>query len=332
MSYLLAIRNPISVIRSLAKRDQFDLEKSALLWLTHTVSSLEGTRGERSRTLIDYDRLIRAPEPELYRVIYHLKLQVDPNELQIYLTQFLDEKLRHTTYDPDDLALSRFTESFVRDLYSVLLDAASGKLAINAPAVLQQLARSLGELDRWEYPLTYVDSLYHFKRSASQEITTRDAQIRESQAELAQIGGKIFDRARNRGEAGLSDQRARESRCRASLADLQELNARLERTEGELVRERQAVTHYNSTITALEKVGAERASQIQELNARLERTDGELVRERQAVAHCNSTISALEGTIVNLTQQVEGFQVRFERTQGESILEASGGCAPRVDE
>jgi O-antigen biosynthesis protein len=320
VSYLLAIRNPISVIKSLAKRDQFDLEKSALLWLTHTVSSLEGMRGERSRALIDYDRLMRAPEPELYRLASDLKLQVDPNELQIYQKQFLDEKLRHTTYGPDDLALNSFTESFVQDLYSVLLDAASGKLAINAPAVLHQLARSRGELDRWEYPLRYVDSLYHFKRSASQEITSRDAQIRESQAELVRIRSEIASERQTMLERD-SAISTLEKLGAERASQVQELNSRLARTEGELVREQQAVAHCNSTISRLEIVGAERASQVQELNSRLIPTEGEWVHERQAVAHCNSTISALEKVGAERVSQIQELNSRLERTEGEFARE-----------
>ncbi len=278
ISYLLALRNPISVIQSLAKRDQFDLEKSALLWLTHTVSSLEGMRGESSRTLIDYDRLIRAPEPELYRVASDLKLRVDPKELQIYRTQFLDQKLRHTTYGPDDLALSSFTESFVRDLYLVLLDAASGKLAIDSPAVLHQLSRSRGELDRWEYPLKYVDSLYYFKRSASQEIMTRDAQIREYQAELARLRSEISAEhlTTAKRDSAIS---ALEKVSAERASQIQELTVRLERTQGELVREAQAAAHCSSTISALEGTLSNLRQQVEEFQVRFDRTQSDSILE-----------------------------------------------------
>src|SRR6266545_6854697 len=56
VSYVITLRHPLSVCRSLAKRNGFDVEKSALLWLEHVISSLDGTVGE-NRIVVDYDLL-----------------------------------------------------------------------------------------------------------------------------------------------------------------------------------------------------------------------------------------------------------------------------------
>ena len=60
VSYVLAIRNPLSVARSLANRDGFSHEKSFLLWLGHVVTSVVHTEGYK-RVLVDYDKFLCAP-------------------------------------------------------------------------------------------------------------------------------------------------------------------------------------------------------------------------------------------------------------------------------
>src|SRR4029077_19950349 len=66
-SYVLALRHPLSVAKSLAKRDGFDAEKSYLLWLEHVIPSLSGSARDK-RVLIDYDRLMQSPDRELKRI------------------------------------------------------------------------------------------------------------------------------------------------------------------------------------------------------------------------------------------------------------------------
>jgi GT2 family glycosyltransferase/glycosyltransferase involved in cell wall biosynthesis len=184
ISYVLVVRNPISVVKSLARRDQFDPEKSALLWLIHCVTMLEQTVGEHSRVLVDYDMLMRSPEQELRRMAAALGLAVEPAELHAYVAGFLNTELRHTTYDWHDLKLSSFTRSLVHDFYGVLLDAAGDKVPLDAPAMKRELGKARQELDRWHDPLRLVDSLYHFKRAASQTIADRDARVQQLNTEM----------------------------------------------------------------------------------------------------------------------------------------------------
>lgn len=49
--YVIAVRHPLSVADSLAKRDGLAPERSYLLWITHVLTSLRGT-AEDSRILI----------------------------------------------------------------------------------------------------------------------------------------------------------------------------------------------------------------------------------------------------------------------------------------
>ena len=62
-AYVIALRHPLSVIDSLTARDALDVQRSGWLWLTHLVCALHYTAGRR-RVVVDYDRLLAAPEHE----------------------------------------------------------------------------------------------------------------------------------------------------------------------------------------------------------------------------------------------------------------------------
>jgi hypothetical protein len=184
LGYVLAIRNPISVAKSLMHRDSFDFEKSTLLWLGHTVEMLEGTAGAERRVIVDYDQLIQAPQRELTRIAAALHLEIDSKEMQTYKSEFLDKTLRHTIYDLEDLTLDAFTASLTRDLYPLLLAAASDKIEIDAPKLQKEIVNSRKVLNHWKYPLRLIDSLYAFKRSTVQEFARRDARLEDVQRAL----------------------------------------------------------------------------------------------------------------------------------------------------
>ena len=73
---LFAIRNPLSVAKSLARRDGFDYEKSYLLWLEYVITALQNIRNER-RVFIDFDQLVAHPDRELQRMSKIFGLEIN---------------------------------------------------------------------------------------------------------------------------------------------------------------------------------------------------------------------------------------------------------------
>lgn len=124
VKYVIAFRNPISVTKSLAHRNQFPEEKSYLLWLAHTVPALQKTR-TATRALIDYDHLMDNPRRELSRVATELDLPLVEASLAEFEQEFLDSDLRHSHFAPPDLELVRSAPRQVKALYRALNDAAS---------------------------------------------------------------------------------------------------------------------------------------------------------------------------------------------------------------
>lgn len=120
--YVVAVRNPKSVSRSLERRDQFPTEKSLLLWLIHTVASLEETRG-LPRVIVDYDRLMERAHEELARMSARLGLPLDAQRVAKFQHEFLDGRLRHSRFVIDDLAATSLTEQLAKALFGALASA-----------------------------------------------------------------------------------------------------------------------------------------------------------------------------------------------------------------
>ena len=102
-AYVIAVRHPRAVIASLTARDGLDARRSGWLWLGHLVCALRYTHG-RPRVVVDYDRLLAAPERELARMGSALGLRAPgADAVREYAHAFLARELRHAEFAPDDL-------------------------------------------------------------------------------------------------------------------------------------------------------------------------------------------------------------------------------------
>lgn len=195
VSYVLALRHPLSVAKSLARRDGFDAEKSYLLWLSHVVTSLSGSVGAR-RVIVDYDCMMQAPDRELARIAKCLDLQIDPAESQRYKAEFLDEGLRHTRYGLNDLQADDACPPIVREIYTALLDVTSDKTSIDDTAMQSRMADWFREFDRLKAPLKLFDRL--FSQKADLKLTTavaeRDTAVAERDTAVAERNIAVAER------------------------------------------------------------------------------------------------------------------------------------------
>ena len=173
---VLALRHPLSVVKSLAKRDGFLPEHSYLLWLGHVLESLHGSEG-KSRVLVDYDRLMQSPDHELARIAGVFRLTISDVALDEYKHDFLDLELRHTTYNVRDLLQDGACPSIVREVYSKLLTVASGQSSLDDPALKKDVERWVEVFHQMKTSLNLVDKQYSQIASLSQAVTERDGQI-----------------------------------------------------------------------------------------------------------------------------------------------------------
>lgn len=101
--YILANRHPLSVARSLNRRDNFPVAHSLALWLMHQYAGLQMILADRV-LVVDYDLMLSDPSVQLKRISAFLDIDRNEVESQDYQTEFLDESLRHSEYTAAELS------------------------------------------------------------------------------------------------------------------------------------------------------------------------------------------------------------------------------------
>jgi uncharacterized protein (DUF3084 family) len=171
VNYVLAIRNPRSVVNSLAKRDTMDFEKGYLLWLSYVMPSLTNTTS-KERVIVDYDNLVDAPAFEIKRIANKLQLPVNSEKLSVYIEGFLDNKLRNEVYNLTDLIDDEKCPQLVSEVYSILRKESkinADDISLLGEDEVVKWALEFGCLDTY---FIYIDKLLSQLSSEEATITT----------------------------------------------------------------------------------------------------------------------------------------------------------------
>lgn len=120
-SYVMPIRNPLSVALSRAKLDvrRGQQTNSDLEWLVNVVPYFARVRAE-NLVVVDYDRLIQDPVAQLERLAARLDLPLTDRtrqDIREFENNFLKRRLQHTRFSIVDLKNSPTINGLVRDAY-----------------------------------------------------------------------------------------------------------------------------------------------------------------------------------------------------------------------
>jgi hypothetical protein len=125
--YLLVIRNPSSVAASLFTRQRMELESAQRLWLAHIVPFLDRLAG-KPLAVVDYDLLMLEPCRQLDRIAQNLALpKASEVEADRFAGEFLDERLQHTRFAPDEIDASTDLGRLTREAYVLLYELAEDR-------------------------------------------------------------------------------------------------------------------------------------------------------------------------------------------------------------
>ena len=141
-SFVIALRNPLSVARSRAKLDpRRGLQAASdLEWLISIVPYLRRTRPHRL-VVVDYDDLMDEPVAQLKRLSAELELppaRRHGEQIEDFVSRFLDPGLRHTRYDAEALHANEEVNPTVRNGYRLLRQVSQGALSTRAESFWQQ--------------------------------------------------------------------------------------------------------------------------------------------------------------------------------------------------
>ena len=94
--FIIIIRNPLEVAESLYKRNNFSMEKSAILWMRYMLDGEFYTRG-LNRTFVSFDELLKNPEEVIKSISNNLNINFPKHykDVSFEIKQFLEPKLKH---------------------------------------------------------------------------------------------------------------------------------------------------------------------------------------------------------------------------------------------
>ncbi|BEI34785.1 hypothetical protein PHIN6_03030 [Polynucleobacter sp. HIN6] len=194
--YLIVIRNPSSVVKSLATRNETPKEKSYLLWFQHVLASIVSTEGY-CRVIVDYDLYLKDPLSHLSRIASSLHLKA-PNlktpETQDYLSNFLEKELNHY---PDHKVDADAPREVVK-LFNYLLDFASDTQAASNQIISDSGLMTYLNVEFLNSAFRYINLLEDININevmrvnqewllAKNQITERDNQIQSLNNELMRV-------------------------------------------------------------------------------------------------------------------------------------------------
>lgn len=204
VSYVIALRNPVSIVDSLRKRNNIPAEKTYFLWLQHMLPALQMTEGAR-RVVVDYDEFMDAPYDQIKRVGKFLDLAIaeqGSQEVEIFEGGFLDKGLRHSRYSEAQLRLDSRAPSIVYDLYLFLSKLSRDELELGTSIVNDILLGLQNDFVRFFPIIDLVNNLEDERRSlwstiarlevvnseSSQKLTKQIADARQLNTQLLRLG------------------------------------------------------------------------------------------------------------------------------------------------
>lgn len=163
VDYLIAVRNPLSVARSLQHRNGFTERKSHWLWLQHYATAVAATCDTR-RLFVDYDALLTQPESQLKRLAEGFNLNYEPEAVCEYINTFLSQDLRHASFEAHDLNIAPRVPYSIKHAYALLSQCCSNEQTSVTQAFESAWATLEGELEQ-QRPI--FDTLDEFDRRAT---------------------------------------------------------------------------------------------------------------------------------------------------------------------
>lgn len=146
--YLLVVRNPVSVARSLQARDRIPPARAYLLWAVHVIPYLARLRNRRL-AVVDYDLLMDNPLPQLNRIAAQLAIPAGDGmaaEMKDY-GEFLSQGLRHSRHTEEDLMGDPAAGDLIKTAYLRLHRLARDEAGPSSKIFWREWSQMAEELD-----------------------------------------------------------------------------------------------------------------------------------------------------------------------------------------
>lgn len=320
--YVTITRNPLSVAKSLAKRDGMDLGFASLVWLNYVLASERSTRNS-PRVFLSYESMVRDFGPALEKISERFSIEWPRkiSSVEKEIAAYLSTDHQHHLASVDLLMANDGVPDLVKRAYVAMLDLEEDA---SSPAATAELDAIYDEFEDSWLPAGQV----MFAELLARETKARLAPTTDYAATELRLVGNV--RALMSQVDQLSAERdALKSKIVAMVEDQNPMEGQA--VEGEIRAER-----LKSSELATEL--ATRIGEIASLNAELSTRSAQLADSRQEIARYVSQMSALQADLRSLTEQYDsrGLDVSTLRDQAEQlrleIAAKSSELATRIDE
>ena len=159
VSIVCAVRDPLSVTRSLGKRNKMSTSHSGALYLSYWLSILTHIQDQQV-AFVQFDDIFENPNESLDKVVSKLAI-LPPDDyeerLHAFSSSFIDSSLRHSHSDSKDLILEPDLPQLTIELYETLLVATRNQ---NIKKALPFTTKANDTLSQLAPILCHYDHLY----------------------------------------------------------------------------------------------------------------------------------------------------------------------------
>ena len=196
-SFVLSLREPAAVAHSLLLRDQFSAEKSALLWLVHTLPVLPAAAGRHPTAVVEFEQLLSTPAAQLRGLAEHLEIALHTQQkaaIEEYANNFVDASLSHNHATGWDTDTAIGAQQLAARSHALLRQVSHGELT--ATEVTGRIADIVGELAAFAPVSAHLDALEDAmltllsrnETALQQQIDQRDIRIADLTQQLEAAG------------------------------------------------------------------------------------------------------------------------------------------------
>lgn len=221
-AWVIMLRHPMEIVRSLHQRDGMSRGRAYLLWLRYTLEAERTTRGGR-RAFVDYTALMadwQSVTRQLARDL-EMPLTLDSSKAQAAIDAFLQPQLRHFAFHHEVLSEDPRLARWTGTVYSALVRLASGPNPdADAEKALDSIAAEL-DVAGWYYDDAVADAIPREKRLA-EELEDLHHRLHERQIWAAEQESRVAERENRIAERDnrIAQRDAELANLHASLADI----------------------------------------------------------------------------------------------------------------
>jgi glycosyltransferase involved in cell wall biosynthesis/GT2 family glycosyltransferase len=266
MKFVICLRNPIDVARSLEERDRLPFEKSIELWFRYTTAAIEQTAGE-PRLFVFYEDYFDNWRRELRRLANFVGVptMADDQDVLLAAEKFIDRELWHHRTSLLDIVDNNKLFFPAKALYISL--RALIRIQLGTPYGNHLIDAMLDDI---------ISSLSQYTKESQHNQEVLLTLLKQQQAQISQLQEVIAQR-----ERALQEWQERSHAQQAQISQLQEVIAQRERA----LQEWQERSHaQQAQISQLQEVIAQRERALQEWQERSHAQQAQISQLQEVIA------------------------------------------------